>query len=135
MDGLPVGVTWDQTVVVAVDFDGTMTMGDGWPGPTSEMDPEAVRAVGVLGDMGVWRVLWTSREGEALEEALHMCEAHGVRFESVNEGNGRRGTPRKVNADLYVDDRAYGPGIDWDGVIERVSEIIRSRRCSITSRV
>lgn len=55
-------------------------------------------------------ILWTCREGDQLERALQWCYAHGLTFDAVNDnlpdhittwGNN----PRKVYADVYIDDR------------------------------
>ena len=68
-------------------------------------------------------ILWTSREGEFLQEALRWCLYRGLIFDAVNddlpqvkqcfpdelkswEGSKRA---RKIHADVYIDDKAVVP--------------------------
>lgn len=98
--------TTDTQTVVAIDFDGTITERDAYPDGPTPIRQEAKALIDELHSQGCWVVLWTCREGEALDEALSMCENVGIRFDSVNEGNGRRGDSRKINADIYIDDKS-----------------------------
>lgn len=97
---------FDRQIVVAVDFDGTITERDAYPEGMTAIRPDAKALIDNLRTSGCWVTLWTCREGKALTEALRACEVAGITFDSINVGNGRRGRSRKVNADLYVDDRA-----------------------------
>ena len=95
--------------IIAVDFDGTICE-DRWPkiGP---INSELVLWL-------IWRqrnganvVLWTCREGGALDEAIKVCESVGLYFDAVNDNldmtvkqfSGRN--PRKIYATEYIDDR------------------------------
>ena len=77
--------------------------------------------------MGVKSILWTSRTGSALREAIEWCEDHDLHFDAINENlpevielTGGIDT-RKVYADIYFDDRNRGIS---DFLIEsRVEEI------------
>ena len=56
-------------------------------------------------------ILWTCREGGALEEAVRWCEREGLKFDAVNDNIPemikKYGTnSRKVSCDYYIDDRA-----------------------------
>lgn len=107
-------------MLIAVDFDGTLSTG-------------VYPAIGGLQDgarLNVYRlwlgghrlILWTCREGEDLKAAVAALEDWGIDFcfEGYNENPedriARFGTdPRKLGADLYLDDKALGwPG--WEGV-------------------
>lgn len=109
-------ISIDRTCVVAIDYDGTL-----WDG--ERLIPEAVAFVEWLTDNDTTTVLWTCREGRLLQEALDVLDTAGVHFDLVNQGNGKRPDSRKVNADLYVDDRA-NCGVDWNGVRKRVEEMM-----------
>jgi len=65
-------------------------------------------------------VLWTVRVGSLLDEAVRFCEKKGLHFYAVNKNFPDEPvddkTPRKVNADLYIDDKNIGGLPDW-GVI------------------
>lgn len=95
--------------IVAVDFDGTLVV-DEYPGIGNERK-QFCECVRMLQKMGVRSILWTSRTGRELKDAIEWCEAHGLHFDTVNENlpevielAGGLDT-RKVFADVYFDDR------------------------------
>lgn len=90
--------------ILAVDFDGTIQFRDG-----SANVPLLRQLVGRqrVGDI---IILWTCRSGSRLNEAVRFCMKHGLRPNYVNENAPetvrRLGyNPRKVYADLYLDDK------------------------------
>lgn len=103
--------------VIAVDFDGCLVE-DKWPSiglPNwalfDRLKEERRKGSKVI--------LWTCREGDKLEEAVHFCMAYGLFFDAVNDNLPERkalygNNCRKVGADEYWDDRAVEvkyPGI------------------------
>lgn len=72
---------------------------------------EVIKTIRDLQLNGVKVILWTCRDGAALEEAITFCLAYGIKFDAVNENLsliqeyfGR--DTRKIYADLYIDDKA-----------------------------
>lgn len=61
-------------------------------------------------------ILWTCREGIALEHAVEACTGVGLFFEAINENiyipgqSERWPNCRKVKADLYLDDKGMRAG-------------------------
>ena len=57
-------------------------------------------------------ILWTCREGAALEHAVAACRSVGLEFDAINENLRRPDESlywpdcRKVKADIYLDDKA-----------------------------
>ena len=111
--------------IMAVDFDGTLVI-DQFP----EIGVERKKFcsfIRTLQRMGVKSILWTSRTGSALREAIEWCENHNLHFDTINENlpevlelTGGIDT-RKIYADVYFDDRNRGIS---DFIIEsRVEEI------------
>lgn len=99
-------------MIVAFDFDGILCE-DEFPGIGREIEP-MVDMARILDLAGHEVVLWTSRTGERLEEALEWCAERRLEFAAVNdqapsnEAQFRDMYPegtRKVYADVYVDDR------------------------------
>lgn len=59
-------------------------------------------------------ILWTCRNGKDLEVAVEFCEGVGLKFDTVNENlpeliEAYGGDTRKINADIYFDDKAVNP--------------------------
>ncbi|MGQ9847377.1 MAG: BT0820 family HAD-type phosphatase, partial [Bacteroidales bacterium] len=65
-------------------------------------------------------ILWTYRTGKELDEAVEFCRKHGLEFYAVNnnypEEKPSDGLPRKINADVYIDDKNLGGYIEWGKV-------------------
>lgn len=97
-------------MIIAVDFDGTITKESKWPElgePNMPLINELIRRR----NNGDKLILWTCRDGDLLNAAINFCKAFGLEFDAVNDhlpemkekfGNDTR----KVYADLYVDDKA-----------------------------
>lgn len=95
--------------IMAVDFDGTL-VSDRFP-DIGEERKQFCDVIRTLQRLGVKSILWTSRTGSALREAIEWCEEHDLHFDTVNENLpevielvGGVDT-RKVYADVYFDDR------------------------------
>lgn len=90
-------------MIIAVDFDGILLQEDG-------LDYKLLRACRRARERGHKLSLWTCRFGEELEEAVSLCAALGLTFDAVNDNlrsvKEDYGNPRKIVADLYIDDRA-----------------------------
>ena len=97
---------------IAVDFDGCLCI-NRWPEigePRQQVINELVRAQAE----GARLILWTCREGEALDVAIMWCLNHGLRFDAVNDNLPEHteqygNNCRKVFADEYWDDKAVDP--------------------------
>lgn len=115
-------------MTIAVDFDGTIVTHE-YPKIGKEI-PFAIETLKRLQkEFHHLLILWTVREGKELEEAVEFCRSRGLEFYAVNanypEEVFSNEISRKVNADLYIDDRGIGGIPDW-GVIYRM---IANERC------
>lgn len=101
---------WDGHLVIAVDYDGTLTSRkDG------AVDVVAMSYVKSMRDLGCIIILWTSRYGRLLYEAVEECSKRGLVFDGINE-NPYRVSSSKISADIYIDDKSTLDGvIDWKG--------------------
>lgn len=118
---------------IAVDFDGTLCT-DAYPA-AEHLDTKGLDIVKRFQAAGGRIILWTCRYGKALEDAVSLCKANGLVFDSVNfnsdlqlqtwkevcqEHQREFGTSPKVYADLYIDDKnphaRINGGIDWDAI-------------------
>lgn len=106
----------ERTKIIAVDFDGTLIRG-GFPNvengePNTRLFKELIKAQ----KRGDKIILWTCRDGKLLQDALAFCHRMGLVFDFVNENDpenmealGFDHEPRKVVADLYIDDLSVQP--------------------------
>lgn len=111
-----------NSLTIAVDFDGTIVE-HRYPKIGKEM-LFAFDALRKLQANGHRLILWTIREGRYLEEAVEYCRANGVEFYAINknypEETFTEGMSRKVNADLYIDDRNVGGFPGWGEVYRMI---------------
>lgn len=95
--------------IYAVDFDGTLA-NTRFPEIISPRG-RTIAAVKILKAQGHKIILWTSRVGKPLDDAVLWCKNQGLSFDAINEplpeqiekwGNDTR----KIYADYYIDDKA-----------------------------
>lgn len=104
-------------MIIAVDFDGTIVEHE-YP-KIGKPIPFAIETLKQLQKENHQLLLWTVREGHLLQEAIDYCEARGLRFFAANANSpheNREKAPRKLVADMFIDDRNLGGLPDW-GVI------------------
>lgn len=110
----------EESLTIAVDFDGTIVEHD-FPKIGREMlfAFDCLRALQLKGHK---LILWTFREGKLLQEAVDYCAANQIIFYAVNrsypEENSIEGVSRKVNADIFIDDRNIGGFPGWGEVFQ-----------------
>ena len=115
-------------MTIAVDFDGTLVT-HAYP-RIGKPIPFAIETLKKLQQEDHHQIiLWTVREGELLDEAVNYCRERGLEFYAINsnypEEQGEHHAPRKITADLWIDDRNLGGLPDW-GVIY---QMIHSGNC------
>lgn len=110
-------------MIIAVDFDGTIVEHQ-YPAIGPDV-PGAFEWLRKLQDAGALLMLWTMRDGKALDEAVEHCRAQGVEFWGVNVNPTQVSwsASAKQYAHLYIDDAALGcplvhpgrarPYVDW----------------------
>ncbi|MBI1288348.1 MAG: hydrolase [Flavobacteriales bacterium] len=109
-------------MVIAVDFDGTVVEHK-YPAIGKEM-PFAFATLKELQKRGHRLILWTFRHGKTLDEAVEYCRQNGIEFYAVNrsfpeEQFDSNEASRKIDCDLFIDDRNVGGFIGW-GEIFRI---------------
>ncbi|MDY6800071.1 MAG: hydrolase [Bacteroidota bacterium] len=103
---------------IAVDFDGTIVDHE-YPeiGKPKLFAFETLKA---LQDKGVFLILWTFRAGKELDEAVEFCKKNGVEFYAINKNYPEEifddSISRKINTDIYIDDRNLGGFPGWSAV-------------------
>jgi hydroxymethylpyrimidine pyrophosphatase-like HAD family hydrolase len=100
---------------IAIDFDGTLV-----EHTFPAIGKEKLFAFDTLRELQKQNhqlILWTSRIGKELDEAVDFCRARGIEFYAVNKNYPEEvfdeTTARKIVADVYIDDRNLGGLPGW----------------------
>jgi len=107
-------------MIIAVDFDGTIVE-HRYPaiGKTKLFAFETLKT---LQKQKHTLILWTYRAGKELEDAVEFCKKNGIEFYAVNKNYPEEdyddSISRKVNADVFIDDRNIGGFPGWSKVWE-----------------
>jgi len=113
-------MNFTENLIIAVDFDGTIVE-DAYP----KVGKERIFAFETLKRLqqdGHRLILWTYRSGSKLTEAVNFCKENGIEFYAVNESfpgeklDQKRS--RKINADVFIDDRNIGGILEWGEVYQ-----------------
>ncbi len=109
-------------MIIAVDFDGTIVEHD-FP-YIGKPILFAIEALKKLQEDGHKLILWTVREGKYLEEAIDYCKERGLVFYAENKNlpdEEQLTMPRKLVADLFIDDRNIGGLPDWTTIYNTIN--------------
>lgn len=113
-----------KSLTLAIDFDGTIVE-DAYP-KIGKPKTFAFETLKSLQRDGHRLILWTYRYGKTLKEAVEFCKKNGIEFYAVNssfpneEYNPKKS--RKINADLFIDDRNIGGFYGWGEIYQFLSE-------------
>jgi len=111
-------------MIIAVDFDGTIVK-HRYPLIGEEI-PFAIETLKLIqSELKHLLVLWTVREGELLKEAVDFCRSRGLEFYAVNQTHPEDSlspVPRKLMADMFIDDRNFGGMPDWGFIYNSLKE-------------
>jgi hydroxymethylpyrimidine pyrophosphatase-like HAD family hydrolase len=105
-------------IKIAVDFDGTIVDHE-YPLIGKEK-LFAFQTLKELEKLGARLILWTFRSGRELNEAVEYCRKNGIEFYAVNKNYPEEiydeSISRKIDADIYIDDRNIGGFEGWSWV-------------------
>jgi len=111
-----------ETLTIAVDFDGTIVE-DAYPKVGKEK-MFAFETLKKLQEQGHRLILWTYRNSEALDDAVAFCEKNGITFYAVNKSYPEEvfdpKYSRKINADIFIDDRNIGGMLGWGEIYQKL---------------
>ena len=103
---------------IAVDFDGTIVEHK-YP----QIGKEKLFAFETIKQLIKQKhqlILWTYRAGKELDEAVEFCMENGVEFFAVNKNYPEEhydgSISRKIDADVYIDDRNVGGFPGWSTI-------------------
>jgi len=108
--------------IIAVDFDGTIVE-NAYP----KIGKPITFAFGTLKKLqseGHRLILWTYRDGKRLQEAVDFCSKNGIEFYAVNKSYPEEiydnKISRKINADIFIDDRNVGGLLSWTEIYVQI---------------
>ena len=105
-------------IKIAVDFDGTIVEHE-YPSIGKEK-LFAFQTLKELEKMGALLILWTFRAGAELDEAVEYCRRNGLEFYAVNKSYPEEifdeSVSRKIDADIFIDDKNVGGFPGWSEV-------------------
>ena len=113
-----------KTLTLAIDFDGTIVE-DAYP-KIGKPNPFAFETLKKLQQDGHRLILWTYRYGKTLQEAVDFCKKNGLEFYAINcsfpneDYDSKKS--RKINADLFIDDRNIGGFYGLGEIYQLLSE-------------
>ncbi len=120
-------------MVIAVDFDGTIVKHK-YPLIGEEI-PFAIETLKLIqSELRHHLILWTVREGDLLKDAVEFCRNRGLEFYAVNQNlpeDTNIISPRKLMADMFIDDRNFGGMPDWGFIYNSLRE--RPGECFLPS--
>jgi len=105
-------------IKIAVDFDGTIVE-HRYPA-IGEPKLFAFETLKEFQKRGFVIILWTFRVGKELDEAVEYCRKNGIEFYAVNKSYPEEvmdgTTSRKIDANIFIDDRNLGGFPGWSEV-------------------
>ena len=135
-----------RNIKIAVDFDGTIVEHE-YPKIGKDM-LFAIETLKELIKHGALIILWTFRSGAELEDAVEYCRKKGVEFYAVNRNYPEEvyddSLSRKINADVFIDDKNVGGFPGWSNIwqmlslyeeMEKEAEKVLSRRTPLFRRL
>lgn len=110
-------------MVIAVDFDGTIVT-HAYPKIGKEIPFATDTLIRLQEEEHHTLILWTMRTGKLLEEAIEWCKERGLEFYAVNKNHPEEkydlSMPRKLNVDLFIDDRNFGGMPEWSKIYRSI---------------
>ncbi len=111
-----------NTKKLAIDFDGTVVE-DAYP-KIGKPRMFAFETLKKLQAEGHQLILWTYRHGKKLQEAVDFCKENGIEFYAVNKSYPEevfdKTISRKIDADIFIDDRSFGKVPQWGEVYQSI---------------
>jgi hypothetical protein len=111
-----------KILTIAIDFDGTIVQ-DAYP-KIGKPIIFAFETIKKIQEKGHHTILWTYRRGKALDEAVAFCKKNNIEFYAVNKSFPEEvfdpSYSRKINADIFIDDRNIGGIKSWGEIYQEI---------------
>lgn len=112
-------------MIIAIDFDGTIVENK-FPS-IGNLLPEAKESINFLYNCGHKIIIWTSRGGDQLLDAVNFLTENDIHFHRINdnlpENTKQYGSnSRKIYAHRYIDDHNIGGFPGWKACIDDIEK-------------
>lgn len=113
-------------MIIAIDFDNTIVYST-YPRIES-VRQYAAKSIHDIRTRGHYVIVWTCRCGDDLTAAINYMLENGIEFDRINDNhpdNVREFgfNSRKINADVYIDDRNIGGFAGWVWADEMIQKL------------
>lgn len=110
-------------MIIAVDFDGTVVE-HRYP-EIGKINLFAFETLKALQEKNYRLIMWTYRAGKELDDAVEFCKENGIEFYAINKNYPEEEyvegeISRKINADIYIDDKNIGGFLGWGKIWELI---------------
>ena len=114
----------ESPLKIAIDFDGTIVEHK-YPEIGKEI-MFAFQTLRALQEQGHQLILWTYRTGKELDDAVEYCRRNGIEFYAINSSYPEEVfdedyDSRKIDADLFIDDRNIGGLPSWGEIYQMIN--------------
>jgi hydroxymethylpyrimidine pyrophosphatase-like HAD family hydrolase len=114
----------ESPLKIAIDFDGTIVEHK-YPEIGKEI-MFAFQTLRALQEQGHQLILWTYRTGKELDDAVEYCRRNGIEFYAINSSYPEEVfdedyDSRKIDADLFIDDRNLGGLPSWGEIYQMIN--------------
>jgi len=116
-----------KKLIIAIDFDNTISVTDMSNAKILGIREGAVEYINKLHDDGHYLILFTCREGENLFKAEKFCKENNIKIDRVNANcpwhfDKYMHDCRKIFADIYIDDSGILGIPSWKEIYEIISK-------------
>lgn len=112
-----------ESKIIAVDLDGTISQKGQWKGDKhfDKVRPGVKKALKKLKDKGIKIIIFTVRgDKQAIKKYL---TDNDIPFDYINQSPIQpKGSSHKVQADLYIDDKAIDATRDWEQITKDIEK-------------
>lgn len=115
-----------MSAIIAIDFDGTIVE-DRYP-EIGELKHNSKEVINKLYGEGYTIIIWTCRTYLKMLEAVEFLVKNGIKYHQINENCPKNvhkyggSNPRKISANIYIDDLQLEPLPDWNEIYEIIHQ-------------
>ena len=123
-----------RQTTLAIDFDGTIVEHD-YPN-IGKLKEGAIEYINKLHEDGFYIIIWTVRGGKEQEDAENFLKENSIHYDTINKNStsfleklnenprfiAEYHEPRKICADIYIDDRNLGGVKEWKDIYDELSK-------------